>query len=38
MWYPMDLFLFLLDFGSEHIKARELVNVRAFQEIIVFLN
>ena len=30
--------LFLLDFGPKDTKARELVNARVCQEIIVFLN
>ena len=30
--------MFMLDFGPKHTKARELVNARACQEIIVFPN
>ena len=30
------IYMFMLDFGLEHTKARELVNLRTCQEIIVF--
>ena len=33
-----SIFVFLLDFGPEHTKTRELVNARACKEIIVFPN
>ena len=30
--------MFRLDFGPEHTKIQELINERACQEIIIFLN